>query len=149
MSNRLSQLVAQFSVYEGEFWCLGTVNFEQNGPKLNSWPIYCLQLYGIWILSPKAEDFPSDYQKINSLGTKPPNSHICYSMMDHYPITKMTITSKFSNQSLKWDNIFSCLFASQKLLYSISLWFEWKMHYPFFLFNLVKTLRCITALTRM
>ena len=32
------------TVYEGEILCLCTVTFGQNGPKLNSSPVYCLQL---------------------------------------------------------------------------------------------------------
>ena len=44
----VSWLVAPFqTVYEGEFWCLCTVTFGQNGPQLNSRPVYCLKLYGI------------------------------------------------------------------------------------------------------
>jgi hypothetical protein len=35
------------TVYEGEFWCLCTVTLEQNGPKLNSRPVYySSRLYG-------------------------------------------------------------------------------------------------------
>ena len=46
-SSRLSWLVAHFqTVYEGEFLCLCTVTFGQKGPKLNSRPVYWLQLYG-------------------------------------------------------------------------------------------------------
>ena len=45
-SSRLSWLVAHFqAVYKGEFWCLCTVTFGQNGPKLNSRPVYCSRLY--------------------------------------------------------------------------------------------------------
>ena len=51
-SSRLSQLVAHFHiVYEGEFWCLCIVTFGQNGPKLNSGPVYCSRLYGTYIHS--------------------------------------------------------------------------------------------------
>ena len=43
MSSRLSWLVAHFqTVYEGESWCLCIVTFGQNGPTLNSRPVYCL-----------------------------------------------------------------------------------------------------------
>ena len=41
-SSGLSWLVAHFqTVYEGEFWCLCTVTFGQNGPKLNRRPVDC------------------------------------------------------------------------------------------------------------
>ena len=32
------------TVYEGEIWCLCTVTFGQKNSKLNSRPVYCLQL---------------------------------------------------------------------------------------------------------
>ena len=31
--------------YEGEIWCLCTVTFGQKVQKLNSRPVYCLQIY--------------------------------------------------------------------------------------------------------
>ena len=34
------------TVYEGEIWCLCTVPFDPKSSKLNSRPVYCLQLYG-------------------------------------------------------------------------------------------------------
>ena len=46
-SSRLSRLVAHFqTVYEEEFWCLCTVTFGRNGPKLNSRLVYCSRLDG-------------------------------------------------------------------------------------------------------
>ena len=34
--------------YEGEIWCLCTVTFDQKVPKLNSRPVYCSRLYGMY-----------------------------------------------------------------------------------------------------
>ena len=34
--------------YEGEIWCLCTVTFGQKVSKLNSRPVYCSRLYGIY-----------------------------------------------------------------------------------------------------
>ena len=44
------------TVYEGEIWCLCTVTFAPKDPKLNSRPVYCLRLYGRWILK-NAENY--------------------------------------------------------------------------------------------
>ena len=44
-SSRLSWLVTLDCLWRG-FLCID-VTFQQNGPKLNSRPMYCLQLYGI------------------------------------------------------------------------------------------------------
>ena len=48
-SSRLSRLLAHFqTVYKGEFWCLCTVTFGRNGPKMNSRPVYCSRLYSTY-----------------------------------------------------------------------------------------------------
>ena len=53
-SSRLSWLVAHLRIFrlfmKGEIWCLCTVTFWQKGPKLNSSPVYCSRLYGMYIL---------------------------------------------------------------------------------------------------
>ena len=53
-SSRLSQLVAHFHVFHclwRGIWWLCTVTFGHNGPKLNSRPVYCSQLYGTHFFS--------------------------------------------------------------------------------------------------
>ena len=51
-SSRLSRLNSSTfkdfqTVYEGEIWCLCTVNFGPKSSKLNSRPVYCSGLYGM------------------------------------------------------------------------------------------------------
>ena len=44
-NNSLSWLVAHFQkAYKEEIWCLCTLTFDQKVPKLDSRPVYCLQL---------------------------------------------------------------------------------------------------------